>query len=117
MVSLERKFDVLHHSIASFTRWLDGCTPLLERLSASQASLESVREGREGGGEGERREEGRENEEEEAQLRDLALQYKVRHAQYNDNRDYLGLGRLSDIYLHAVEIECVNCLYLLRMSP
>ena len=128
MVSLERKFDVLHHSIASFTRWLDGCTPLLERLSASQASLESVREGREGGGEGERREGGRENEEEEAQLRDLALQYKVRHAQYHDNG---GLGRLSDhphvlacIYVLyrsalAIQIECVNRLCLLStcMSP
>ena len=77
MVSLERKFDVLHHSIASFTRWLDGCVPLLEKLSATQASLESAREGREGEGEGEERGGGRKDEE-EAKLRDLALQYKVR---------------------------------------
>ena len=81
MVSLERKFDVLHHSIASFTRWLDGCTPLLERLSTTQAGLESARKGREGGGEGEGRGEEREKEEEDAELRDLALQYKVRHTQ------------------------------------
>ena len=60
MVSLERKFDILHHSIATFTRWLDSCTPLLDSLSTSQTSLESGQD-----------------EKADSKLRDLALQYKV----------------------------------------
>ena len=63
MVSLERKFDVLHHSIATFTRWQDTCSEQLGTLSSVQTDLES---GRGGGGDTE-----------EARLRDLALQYKV----------------------------------------
>ena len=61
MVSLERKFDVLHHSIATFTRWLDTCSSQLNSLSSFQTDLES------GHGEGT----------DEFKLRDLALQYKV----------------------------------------
>ena len=44
MVSLERKFDVLHHSISSFTRWLDGCNSLLEDMASTRASLEGNEE-------------------------------------------------------------------------
>ena len=44
MVSLERKFDVLHHSISSFTRWLDGCNSLLEDMASTRASLDGQEE-------------------------------------------------------------------------
>ena len=63
MVSLERKFDVLHHSLATFTRWLDTCSAQLSSLSSVQTDLESGHGGDEGT--------------DEAKLRDLALQYKV----------------------------------------
>ena len=62
MVSLDRKLDVLHHSISTFTRWLDHCSVLLETLSAFQTGLESDHD---------------KARSDESQLRDLALQYKV----------------------------------------
>ena len=93
MVSLERKFDILHHSIASFTRWLESCSRLLESLSSSRTVLEaSQRDGEGSRGEkpsGSKRgavkatesllgeTSGSSKEEEEAKLRELALQYKV----------------------------------------
>ena len=60
MVNLERKFDILHHSIANFTRWIDSSTSLLKTLSDSQTGLESGQQGKD-----------------DSKLRDLALQYKV----------------------------------------
>lgn len=86
MVSLERKFDILHHSITTFTRWLDSCNRLLEKLSSSQEAIEGGQNGSDrtharGGDRG--REGGgvmgvaNKEEEREAELRDLALQYKV----------------------------------------
>ena len=65
MVSLERKFDVLHQSIATFTRWLDSCSAQLSSLSSDQSDLESRRGGGSGRGT------------DDTKLRDLALQYKV----------------------------------------